>query len=339
MAANKTSGIREIISFAWNTVGEKSVKSSISLLLYNFTTSLKEKYEVQESLLQPFTNTLSDLLCYIISQRLNKKAISSDKVMGIVQTGVVPAVATIASSTPKGEEIVSSISSFVGNITANPAMNTILQQVAGNEISEQLTATACAIAAINPGNEKAVVPANAITEQQSTNTTECPAVSDCSVEIASATVVPTVKENMTDEEEEQFINEVYNAVQLDFSSPQAVAESFQRFAKVTQEVAKFAEVQETKRTQIRMDAEVAIKKVEAMRDTLKEYLEKSFDERSAIFAKQFEVVDKALATGDNNMLSMGLTSINELAASSPFKALADINSVQKMLTDDSEFDL
>ena len=339
MAANKTSGIREIISFAWNTVGEKSVKSSISLLLKNFTTSLKEKYGVQESQLQPFTNTLSDLLCYIISQRLNKKAISSDKVMGLVQTGVVPAVATIASSTPKGEEIVSSISSFVGNITANPAMNTILQQVAGNEISEQLTATACAIAAINPGNEKAVVPANAITEQQSTDTTGYPAVSDGSVEIASATVVPTVKENMTDEEEEQFINEVYNAVQLDFSSPQAVAESFQRFAKVTQEVAKFAEEQETKRTQIRMDAEVAIKKVEAMRDMLKEYLEKSFDERSAIFAKQFEVVDKALAIGDNNMLSMGLTSINELAASSPFKALADINSVQQMLTDDSEFDL
>lgn len=339
MAANKTSGIREIISFAWNTVGEKSVKSSISLLLNNFTTSLKEKYEVQESQLQPFTNTLSDLLCYIISQRLNKKAISSDKVMGIVQTGVVPAVATIASSTPKGEEIVSSISSFVGNITANPTMNTILHQVAGNEISEQLTATACAIAAINSGSEKAVVPANAITEQQSTDTTEYPTFSDGSVEIVSATLVPTVKENMTDEEEEQFINEVYNAVQLDFSSPQAVAESFQRFAKVTQEVAKFAEVQETKRTQIRMDAEVAIKKVEAMRDTLKEYLEKSFDERSAIFAKQFEVVDKALATRDNNMLSMGLTSINELAASSPFKALADINSVQKMLTDDSEFDL
>lgn len=339
MAANKTSAIREIISFAWNTVGEKSVKSSISLLLNNFTTSLKEKYGVQESQLHPFTNTLSDLLCYIISQQFNKKAISSDKVMGIVQTGVVPAVATIASSTPKGEEIVSSISSFVGNITANPVMKTILQQVAGNEISEQLTATACAIAAINSGSEKAVVPANAITEQQSTDTTEYPTVSDGSVEIVSATLIPTVKENMTDEEEEQFINEVYNAVQLDFSSPQAVAESFQRFAKVTQEVAKFAEVQETKRTQIRMDAEVAIKKVEAMRDTLKEYLEKSFDERSAIFAKQFEVVDKALATGDNNMLSMGLTSINELAASSPFKALADINSVQKMLTDDSEFDL
>ena len=55
--------------------------------------------------------------------------------------------------------------------------------------------------------------------------------------------------------------------------------------------------------------------------------------------KQFEVIDQALAKGDNTMLSAGLTAINELAASSPFKALADINSVQQMLTDDSEFDL
>lgn len=55
--------------------------------------------------------------------------------------------------------------------------------------------------------------------------------------------------------------------------------------------------------------------------------------------KQFEVVDKALATGDNAMLSMGLNAINELAASSPFKELANINSVQQMLTDDSEIDI
>lgn len=126
---------------------------------------------------------------------------------------------------------------------------------------------------------------------------------------------------------------------MDFSSPQAAKDSFDKFVKVAGEVAKFSELQETKRTQIRADAEVAIKKVEAMRDILKQYLEKSFDERSAVFMKQFEVVDQALAKGDNTMLSAGLTAINELAASSPFKALADINSVQQMLTDDSKFDL
>lgn len=145
--------------------------------------------------------------------------------------------------------------------------------------------------------------------------------------------------DMTDEEYEQFVNDVFNSVKMDFSSPQAAKDSFDKFVKVAGEVAKFSELQETKRTQICADAEVAIKKVEAMRDILKQYLEKSFDERSAIFMKQFEVVDQALAKGDNTMLSAGLTAINELAASSPFKALADINSVQQMLTDDSEFDL
>ena len=144
---------------------------------------------------------------------------------------------------------------------------------------------------------------------------------------------------MTDEEEEQFVNDVMGAMKMDFSSPEAAAESFDKFVRVAGEVAKFSELQETKRTQIRADADVAIKKVEAMRDVLKQYLEKSFDERSSIFIKQFEVVDKALATGDNAMLSMGLTAINELAASSPFKALADINTVQQMLTDDSEIDI
>ena len=101
-------------------------------------------------------------------------------------------------------------------------------------------------------------------------------------------------------------------------------------------MAKFTELQETKRTQIRSNADVAIKKVEAMREILQEYLTKSFDERSAIFAKHFEVVDSALINGDTAMLSAGLNAINELAASSPFKALADFNSVQQMLLTDNE---
>ena len=50
----------------------------------------------------------------------------------------------------------------------------------------------------------------------------------------------------------------------------------------------------------------------------------------------FEVVDSALINGDTAMLSAGLNAINELAASSPFKALADFNSVQQMLLTDNE---
>jgi len=51
-------------------------------------------------------------------------------------------------------------------------------------------------------------------------------------------------------------------------------------------------------------------------------------------------VDAALRTGNNEMLAMSLNSINSLAASSPFKNLADINQVQQALGDsDTEWDI
>ncbi len=67
---------------------------------------------------------------------------------------------------------------------------------------------------------------------------------------------------------------------------------------------------------------------------------KTFDERSAIFSKQFEVVDEALRTGNTEMLALSLQSINALAAQSPFKSLADIGQVKQALTaGDTEWDI
>ena len=94
----------------------------------------------------------------------------------------------------------------------------------------------------------------------------------------------------------------------------------------------FTELQKTKREQIRKQAEIRIKEIDSMRDLIMTYLDKTFDERSKIFAKQFECVDKALAAGDMNLLSISLNSITDLAKSSPFKALADIKNVQKQLS-------
>ena len=68
-----------------------------------------------------------------------------------------------------------------------------------------------------------------------------------------------------------------------------------------------------------------------MRDLLMSYLDRTFDERRRIFAKQFECVDKALVDGDMNMLAISLNNITDLAKSSPFKALADFSSVKKQL--------
>ena len=58
------------------------------------------------------------------------------------------------------------------------------------------------------------------------------------------------------------------------------------------------------------------------------------DERKSIFNKQFDVVDEALRKGDIQMLHLSLASINQLAAQSPFKNLADIAQVQSALMDD-----
>lgn len=86
--------------------------------------------------------------------------------------------------------------------------------------------------------------------------------------------------------------------------------------------------------------DTAIAQINAMKECVQTYLEKTFDERSAIFAKQFEVVDAALLSGNNEMLASSLNSINALAASSPFKNLADITAVQKSLTSsDTECDI
>ena len=90
---------------------------------------------------------------------------------------------------------------------------------------------------------------------------------------------------------------------------------------------------ETKREEIRAMRDTAIAQVSAMRDVVQTYLEKSFDERASLFAEQFKCVDAALRSGDNEMLSVSLNSINTLAASSPFKNLVDLNNVQKALTD------
>ena len=316
----------KIATKAWDTAGNDALSKALSLALNPLLKSLQEDYNVQQKQFAEFSDSLSAFISYVISQKVHKQPINGGEMSTLISTGIVPSVAAMASNNPKGEEIVSNIVYYVKKLTDNDAFSAILSQFVSDDITEQIQIATNSIAAINnPSLENSNLIPDSDTEYlDNENTTS---------------EIPMAKEEMTDEEDEDFVNNVFDAAKLDFSSPDAAAESFNNFVKVAGEVAKFSEVQKTKRTQIRANADVAIKKVEAMRDVLKDYLEKSFDERSSIFMKQFEVVDKALATGDNAMLSMGLSAINELAASSPFKELANINSVQQMLTDDSEIDI
>ena len=335
MSGKKSINWSKIGISTWNSVGAKTVKSVFTIASKKLTKELADKAEITAEQTQDITDALADCINYMITQKVNHQHVDNIYLSEMLQSNLIPAIANIASNNPKGREVVQMISSYVSDITTNDITVTIMEQFADNEILEHLQFTADQIAALNVADElteESIVLSNDTTKEDITENTLVETIEETEV----TEDISCIKEDMTAEEDEQFVNYVFDNTQLDFSSSQAAAESFEKFITIAGEVAKFTELQETKRTKIRSNADVAIKKVEAMREVLQEYLTKSFDERSAIFAKHFEVVDSALVNGDTAMLSAGLNAINELAASSPFKALADFNSVQQMLLTDNE---
>lgn len=93
------------------------------------------------------------------------------------------------------------------------------------------------------------------------------------------------------------------------TSPAEIEMALRVLGEVAQETIQYTEAQETKREEIRAMRDHAIAKINAMSDCVKEYLEKTFDERAHVFQKQFEIVNTALVAGDNEMLAMSLNSI------------------------------
>jgi DNA polymerase III alpha subunit (gram-positive type) len=94
-----------------------------------------------------------------------------------------------------------------------------------------------------------------------------------------------------------------------------------------------AEQEKTKRREIDAWEKETITKINAQRDLLMAYLERSFDERAENFRYLFTVVDGAIASGNNEQLALALNSITDIAKSSPFKDLANLASVRAALKD------
>lgn len=99
------------------------------------------------------------------------------------------------------------------------------------------------------------------------------------------------------------------------------------------------ETEKTKREEIISDKETKIEAIKAQKEFFMEYLNKTFDERSENFDKIFEVIDSALANDNIQQLALGLDSLNKLAAESPFKVLADLNTLGNALDNKIEFDI
>ena len=190
----------------------------------------------------------------------------------------------------------------------------------------------------------------------STKQAEEPVIAEAKAEDKSVTVTTTPKHaevvevievcNSTDsKKEDTFFEDMVGLLGDTVSNtnpqnPTEVVAALSVLAQAAQETTKYVLEQEVKREEIRAKKEVAIHQINAISEGVKLYLEKTFDERSAIFSKQFECIDEALKKGDNELLAITLNNINSLATSSPFKNLADINSVQHALGNgDTEWDI
>ncbi|PSB57736.1 hypothetical protein C7B77_07340 [Chamaesiphon polymorphus CCALA 037] len=93
------------------------------------------------------------------------------------------------------------------------------------------------------------------------------------------------------------------------------------------------EQEKTKRSEIEAWEKIDLAEIEAKRNFLIGYLDRSFDERATKFESLFQTVDRAISSNDNQQLCLTLQAIVELAKSSPFKDLADLATVKAALDD------
>lgn len=113
----------------------------------------------------------------------------------------------------------------------------------------------------------------------------------------------------------------------------ALAECLNELISTYVEYQKVAQEERTKRRDIEAWEKATIAKINAQRDLLILYLDRSFDERANNFSALFRVVDRAIDIGDNELLTATLNRITEIAKSSPLQELTNLESVKAALNE------
>lgn len=124
------------------------------------------------------------------------------------------------------------------------------------------------------------------------------------------------------------VKKVYTTGLKEFINP---GECLQQMVSAYIDYLKIAEQEQTKRQEIEAWEKETIAKINAQRELVIGYLNRSFDERGKNFLALFTVVDSAMESGNHEQLAHALNSITELAKSSPFKELANLSYVRAAL--------
>ena len=104
-------------------------------------------------------------------------------------------------------------------------------------------------------------------------------------------------------------------------TPQQAFEGLKIFADTIKENHKVTEEETTKRDYISAMKEFEIKKIQAQKEVLKDYFEKTFTERRINFDKMFDALDKGIENNNLELIQLSLGSIVEIAKDSPLKQI------------------
>lgn len=333
------------------TAGKKSIPLIAKKIVSKRVEDVCSKFNISKGRTDELSSALSNILKLIIDEDVNNIPISKDELKQNVNR-LAYTVLNIAKEVPDGELFVDTLLNGVKSLDAGQIDEML--EVLDVEWVEYIKYVQEALLYVKNEFEK-----ESLANRNIEEATIIEDISQIQMKVESNASVSSIDypkkekkgkrnneftligdELMSEEEEEYFIQSIQNQLlKPNFSSPEAAKETIKTYITATKEVAKFIEIQETKRVAIRCHSEEVISRINAMSNIISQYLDKVFDERQMIFKKQFECVDAALASGNIELLGVSLNAINKLAESSPFKALSDAGIVKNMLESGEEFDI
>ena len=327
----------QILQTFWHTIGKQSTAKILSKKVSAYIHNICRKYNMREDHEAQIVKSVSELVLYVSNKQLNKETIDKQIIIGQIKGPIAQSLLIGASSVNNSDNFFSELLSKVDETDVSN-VESFFSGIGMSDTSLYLSTLKDVLVRIKDCRNVESSSSKLIEEE----IPYADVIDDADVSLSQRNNSgSTVFDGMSEQEENAFIQNLSGRfVGQKLNTPADAINMVKIFVEASKDVAKFTEIQKTKRTEIRALTEVRIKEIDSMRDLILTYLDKTFDERSKIFAKQFECVDKALVNGDANLLAISLNSITDLAKSSPFKALADIKIVQKQLAaNNTTFDI
>lgn len=340
--------LSKLANAAWKVFGKKAIGKVASVSAHKGIDQLCLKYEIKDLYSKELEEELDDIINYISSCLVEHKEIDKKKVYAQIDGPLATKLLNAASSVKNGQNFLSDIITKLDDSTFDDITKFMgmIEAKTGIDYVEKLRDV---VKSVKEKNTISVETAadNSHHNEDSNKQSPKEAIS-ITLQNERSNHTPSKNQEKKSDEDELVVNGIASDIQnalieakskgLSLGAADVVGLT-KLFIEKSAEVAKFCEEQKTKRTQIRAQTEVAIHQIDTLRDFLKDYMQKTFDERAKVFDKEFDVVDRCLATGDTAKLAVSLNAITDLAASSPFKALSDLGSVRNKLENKETFDI